>query len=396
MKVLPGLDVFLRSKGRPFRGARFGLIVHQASVTSALEPAPEAFRRAGLQLTALFAPEHGIAGALQDQVSVDAARDPRLNVPVHSLYGDPTRPAEFSRLSPSDEMLRDVDVLVFDLQDVGVRYYTFVWTMALAMKAAARAKKPFVVLDRPNPLGGEMAEGNRPDPAFASFVGLHPVPVRHGLTAGELARHVNAAHGLEADLHVVPMKGWRRKMFFDGTGLPWVMPSPNMPSLDTALVYAGGCLLEGTNLSEGRGTTRPFEITGAPYVDGPALAGALNAEKIPGARFRPAGFQPTFHKWAGRPCGGVQVHVTDRSKFRSFTAYLRLIRAARRLWPKDFAWKQPPYEYDDKHLPFDLLCGTDAVRRCLETDGSLEALEKTWRAECARFRSSSRSFLLYS
>lgn len=396
MKVLPGLDAFLQRRGGEFRGARIGLICHQASVTSKLEPAPDAFRRVGLRLTALFAPEHGLSGALQDQIAVGDARDARLDVPVHSLYGDPAKPEEFSRLSPSDRSLREVDVLVFDLQDVGVRYYTFLWTMALAMKTAARLKKPFVVLDRPNPLGGEVLEGNMPDPLFSSFVGLYPVPVRHGLTAGEMARLLNARHGLGTDLHVIPMKGWKRKMWFDRTGLPWVMPSPNMPALDTAAVYAGGCLLEGTNMSEGRGTTRPFEVVGAPYIEGPALAEALNREKLPGVRFRAAAFQPSFHKWAGRPCGGVQVHVTDRDVFPSFLAGLVLVQTVRRLWPEPFAWKAPPYEYETEKKPFDLLCGTDRVRRSLEKNVPPGKMETSWRPERARFNRAARLSHLYA
>jgi uncharacterized protein YbbC (DUF1343 family) len=288
-----------------------------------------------------------------------------------------------------------VDFLLFDLQDVGVRYYTFIWTMALAMRAAARARKPFVVLDRPNPLGGEIVEGNVLDPAYASFVGLHPLAVRHGMTAGELAGYFNAAFGIGCDLRVVRLAGWRRARWFDQTGLPWVPPSPNMPTLDTATVYAGMCLLEATNLSEGRGTTRPFELVGAPFIDGNALANDLARERLPGAAFRPCSFQPTFNKWAGEPCGGVQVHVTDRLRFRSFRAGLSLIQAVRRRWPREFKWKRPPYEYEARKLPIDILCGTDALRRGLERGASAAVLERRWRPALARFRKVRARHLLY-
>lgn len=391
--ILTGLDRFLHRPSNPWRKARLGFICHQASVTRDLTPAPQALAKAGFRLCALFAPEHGLHGALQDQISVRSSSAGGL--PVHSLYGDPTRPAQFAALSPSANALQKLDALVCDLQDVGVRYYTFVWTMTLAMAACARAGKPFIVLDRPNPLGGKTLEGNMPDPAFLSFVGLHPVPVRHGLTAGELAAYINKTADLKADLHVVPMTGWRRGMWFNDTGLPWVMPSPNMPTLDTAAVYAGGCLYEGTNLSEGRGTTRPFELVGAPFVDGEALAAALAAERRPGVTFRPCVFQPSFHKWAGQPCGGVQLHVTNRDRFDSFGAGLAVIRAVRRLWPRKFAWKEPPYEYVADKLPFDILCGTDGVRATLDAP-SLAPLEARWRAERRRFAAVARPFHRYA
>ena len=392
--MLTGLESFLSGEGRRYRRERLGLIAHGASVTSHMEPAADALARKGYSISTLFAPEHGMDGALQDQVAVSPSRHRRLGVPVHSLYGDPTKPGEFARLSPNEESLRDVDVLLFDLQDVGVRYYTFVWTMALAMASCSRLKKPLVVLDRPNPLGGNSLEGNLPDPGFLSFVGLHPVPVRHGLTAGELARYLNSERGIGADLTVIPMKGWRRRMWFDETGLPWVMPSPNMPTLDTAAVYAGMCLLEGTNLSEGRGTTRPFELAGAPYIDGHALADAMARKRLPGVVFRPCVFTPAFHKWAGRPCGGVQTHVVDRDRFPSFRAGLELIAAVRRLWPEEFSWKEPPYEYVSDRLPFDLLCGGEGVRKALEKGGDVGRLEPSWRADRRRFRTATiRSFL---
>src|SRR5262249_46950024 len=245
----------------------------------------------------------GIAGAAQDHARVGSTTDHATGLPVVSLYD--------RALAPREALLSGLDALVVDLQDVGARYYTFVWTTALCMQACARAGVPVVVLDRPNPLGGLRMEGNLPDPRAASFVGLYPLPARHGMTIGELAAYLNETHALGCDLTVVPMQGWRRAMRWEDTGLPWVAPSPNMPTPDTARVYPGGCLIEGPNLSEGRGTTRPFELVGAPFLDGRRLATALGRRALPGVAFRPAVFRPAFHKYRGQLCGGVQVHVTD-------------------------------------------------------------------------------------
>jgi uncharacterized protein YbbC (DUF1343 family) len=292
-------------------------------------------------------------------------------------------------------MLTGLDALVVDLQDVGARYYTFVWTMALAMRAAADARVPVIVLDRPNPLGGRDLEGNWPDPRFASFVGLHPLPIRHGMTIGELAAYLNATHALGADLTVVPMRGWRRAMRWEDTGCPWVAPSPNMPTPDTARVYPGGCLLEGTNLSEGRGTTRPFELVGAPFLDGERLGAALGRRRLAGVVFRPAAFQPTFHKHAGRLCHGVQVHVTDAAKFRSVATYLALIAEARRQAPRGFRWRRPPYEFVRDRLPIDLLTGGPEIRLAIERGASLATLARRWQAPLDRFARARRPYLSY-
>ena len=320
-RVRSGLDVLASRLPTLLRGRRIGLLCHQASITDDLTHAAAAIARlSGVRLACLFAPEHGLAGAAQDHAWVASSRDRRKGVPVWSLYG--------RRLAPTDAMLRGLDALVVDLQDIGARYYTFVWTMTLAMKAAARVGLPVVVLDRPNPLGGEKLEGNVPDPRFASFVGLYPLPTRHGMTIGELAGYLNDTHGLGCDLTVVPMLGWKRDMLWEDTGLPWVAPSPNMPTPDTARVYPGGCLVEGTNLSEGRGTTRPFEWIGAPFLDGARLEQALARRGLPGARFRGIGFEPAFHKWKGKRCGGVQVHVTDADRFKPVATYLALLAEA--------------------------------------------------------------------
>lgn len=382
--VRPGVDVFLA--GQKWRGTRLGLIVHAASVRADLTPTASALIQSGFRITALFAPEHGLTAALQDQAPVQGARDKSTGLPVYSLYG--------KTLSPTPGMLDKIDALVFDLQDIGVRYYTFVWTLALALEACARAKKPFIVLDRPNPLGGR-TDGNIQAEDHLSFVGLHPVPVEHGLTAGELALWLNATRGWGAELHVVRAAGWRRRRRFNETGLPWVLPSPNMPTLDTATVYGGTCLFEATNLSEGRGTTRPFEIVGAPFLDGDAWARALKAQRLPGVTFRSLVFRPTFNKWAGRLCGGVQLHVADPAVFSSFQTGLALLHTAKRLAPKSFRWAPPPYEYETVKPPIDILAGTPSIRRAIDAGDSLRRLAAPWAAQRAAFGRATAPHRLY-
>jgi uncharacterized protein YbbC (DUF1343 family) len=386
--VRSGLDVLLDTRLSLLRGRRFGLLAHQASVDRRLTHAVELLRDVrGARLAGLFAPEHGLWGAPQDHATIASEREPVTGLRATSLYG--------ARREPTPAMLRGLDVLVIDLQDVGSRYYTFQWTMALAMRACARAGVRVVVLDRPNPLGGTLVEGNVPDPAFASFVGLYPLPARPGLTIGEVARYLQLAHGVGASVDIVRMRGWRRAMLWEDTGLPWVAPSPNMPTLDTARVYPGGCLLEGTNLSEGRGTTRPFEWVGAPWLDAHAYAAALAAERLPGVVFRPARFRPTFHKWAGRLCGGVQLHVTDVARFKPFLTALGLVAVARRLGRRAFRWKRPPYEFEHRLLPIDILLGTDRIRRAIERGESLSRIEHSWQGDLARWRRRRAAALAY-
>jgi uncharacterized protein YbbC (DUF1343 family) len=386
--VRTGLDVLLHDRLSLLRGRRIGVLAHQASVDARLEHAVVLLHGArGARLTRLFAPEHGLWGAAQDHAPIAGTRDPVTGLPVISLYG--------ARREPTPAMLATLDALVVDLQDVGSRYYTFVWTMALAMRACARAGVEMIVLDRPNPLGGDVVEGNLPDPAFASFVGLYPLPTRHGFTIGEVARWLGLAHGLRPRLTVVAMRGWRRRMEWEDTGVPWVAPSPNMPTPDTARVYPGGCLFEGTNLSEGRGTTRPFEWVGAPYLDAHAYADALAREGLPGVAFRPARFIPTFHKWARRLCAGVQIHVTDRRRFKPFATGLAIIATARRLAPGRFAWRRPPYEFERRRLPIDILLGTDAIRCAIERGRALGEIEAGWRRELAGWRRRRAPALLY-
>jgi uncharacterized protein YbbC (DUF1343 family) len=380
--------VLLARPGR-LRGARIGLIANPASVTADLQHASLALKGSrAFRLTALFGPEHGVWANAQDLIEVEDSRDPATGLPVKSLYGK-------TRI-PTAEMLAGLDALVFDLQDVGARYYTFIYTMLNALTACAERGLRFVVLDRPNPLGGVVVDGNVLQEEYRSFVGLHPLAVRHGMTVGELALLFRDELGLTVDLTVVKMRGWRRDMTFEETGLPWIAPSPNMPTVDTAFVYPGGCLIEGTNLSEGRGTTRPFELLGAPWLDAWRLARDLDKERLPGVRFRPAFFSPTFHKYAGRLCGGVQIHVTDRRRFRAFLTYLLVIAHARRQDPARFAWRDPPYEYEYVKRPIDVLCGTDAVRRAIETGVSPRRLLAEWEPDLRGFRRRRSRHLLYS
>ncbi len=384
-EVVTGVDRVAAGEAR--LDGKIGLVAHPASVDRRLRHTRWVLKDAGVEVARLFGPEHGYGGEAQDMIAVGEARDPD-GVPIHSLYG-----ATEETLSPRPEHLEGLDRLVVDLQDVGARYYTYVWTAALALKAAARAGIETVILDRPNPLGGAHLEGAPQRPGYRSFVGLYDVPVRHGMTIGEIAAMVRDLEGLpEESLRVVTMRGWDRSMRFDATGLPWVQPSPNMPTLDTALVYPGGCLLEGTALSEGRGLTRPFEIWGAPGLDGARLAREVSIE---GAVLRPTTFSPTFHKHGKTICGGVQVHVTDAAVFRSYPAYLRLIAAAAAQLGDGFAWRHAPYEFVDAIPAIDLLTGGGELRAAVDARAPLDdvlAAEATGAAEFAERR---RAWLLY-
>ncbi|HET9481632.1 MAG TPA: DUF1343 domain-containing protein [Candidatus Polarisedimenticolia bacterium] len=393
-QVVPGLEVLARSRPKWLRDRRVGLLMHQASVTPGLESARDVLNRlCGRRLTALFGPQHGIAGEKQDNMIESAhGQDARLGIPIFSLYSETRR--------PTPGMLREVDILVVDLQDVGTRVYTFEWTTALALEACAEAGIPVVVLDRPNPLGGVTLEGNLIRPGYESFVGLHPVPMRHGLTLGEMATLVNARLARRpgaprCDLTVVPMTGWRRRMRFSDTGLPWVLPSPNMPTPETADVYPGQVLLEGCSLSEGRGTTRPFEVWGAPWLDAAGLRERFRKRRLPGCVLRDHDFEPTFHKWQGQVCRGFQIHVTDRERFRPYLTTLSLLQDVIALHPDRFEWKQPPYEYVTDKLPIDVLTGDPVVRETIESGGSLTELAASWRAGIRGFSRESASHHLY-
>jgi uncharacterized protein YbbC (DUF1343 family) len=391
-----GLERLLQEDKSAIDGRRIALICNATSVDSSLRHAADLLKqRPDVRLVALWGPEHGVRGDAQDMVHVDGVpSDPLTQLPVYSLYGQTE-----ASLQPTDEMLRGIDAVVFDVQDVGSRYYTFVWTLALAMRACAKRGVEMIVLDRPNPIGGEAGsiEGASIEPGYESFVGLYPVPNRHGMTAGELALYVNEVHGIGCRLKVVAMEGWCREQYYDDTGLPWVLPSPNMPTQDTALVYPGQCLFEGTALSEGRGATRPFEIFGAPYVDGTRLAEEVVGEPgaLEGVRLRPLVFRPTFHKHAGLPCGGLQLHVTDRRRFRPYRTSVALLRAIHRLWPQQFQWRHQPYEFVTEIHAVDLLAGGPWLREGIERGASLHQLTAAWPEQERAFERARAPFLLY-
>ena len=323
-------------------------------------------------------------------IEVVAARDPATGLPVHSLYGGTEE-----SLTPTATMLDEIDVMIYDVQDVGSRYYTFVWTMVLAMRACAKAGKAFCVLDRPNPLGGVHIEGSGISPGFESFVGLVSCPNRHGMTAGEIARWRHAVEKLDLDLVVLGMRGWQRDLRFEHTGLPWVMPSPNMPTWDTALVYPGMCLVEGTELSEGRGTTRPFELAGAPHLDGTRLAKDLTAMALPGVLFRPVIFTPSFQKHAKQACGGVQVHVINPEIYRPYRTGVAFLKACYDQSPASFKWRERAYEFVDKIPAIDLLAGSDGLRKGIEAGANLDDLATRWPRDEGSFADERADFLLY-
>jgi uncharacterized protein YbbC (DUF1343 family) len=390
-RVQTGLEVLIQEAPAKIRGATLGVVCHPASVDAEFRHALDLLHAAGARIGAIFGPEHGARGEAQDMEGVvDVPLDPRLGAPVYSLYG-----ASFDSLTPRREQLEGLDALVIDLQDVGARYYTFVWTMGLCMQAAGKAGLRVLICDRPNPLNGETTEGNVLKENFKSFVGLHPLPNRHGLTPGEIARYLQQQRGIECDLEVLPLRGWRRGMYFDETGLPWVYPSPNMPTLDTTLVYPGMCLVEATELSEGRGTCKPFEVAGAPGIDPEALAAALAAENLPGCRFRPLYFRPQFQKQAGNTCGGVQIHITDRCRFDSYLTGVAFLRGVRQTAPSIFAWRRKPYEFVDTIPAIDLLAGDDSLRRGLEAGATLAELSAAWAQERAAFEEIRRAAWLY-
>ncbi|PID37996.1 MAG: hypothetical protein CSA65_00815 [Proteobacteria bacterium] len=381
----------LRDRSRLIEGRHLGLLCNPTSVDSSLNHAQRLLPAAGARLRAVFGPEHGVGGTAQDMIAVDGdAFTDGGGPPTYSLYG-----AHEATLAPKQRWLEGLDAVVIDLQDIGARYYTYVWTAALMLRACAEAGVQAIVCDRPNPLGGAI-EGPSIEAGFESFVGLHPVCVRHGLTIGELCRLYAAEQQLDVDLEVIELGGWRRDRPYEQLGLPWILPSPNMPTLDTAWVYPGGCLLEGTSVSEGRGTTRPFEIVGAPFVDGGRWAVALNNEALPGVRFRPLSFQPTFQKHAGEVCGGVQLHVTDRAAFAPLRTGVALLATLQRCWPEAFGWRAEAYEFVTDRPAIDLLAGGTWLREGVCAGASLDELCAGWGAAERAFGARRRPFLLYS
>jgi uncharacterized protein YbbC (DUF1343 family) len=387
MRVTLGSERLLDSPA--LDGKRVGIVCNPASVDHGFgHIADRLAAHPRAHLAAIFGPQHGFRSDVQDNMIETAhAHDEVRRVPVYSLYSE-TR-------EPTPEMLRDLDVLVIDLQDVGVRIYTYIYTMANCLKAARKQGLEVIVCDRPNPIGGTQVEGMVLVPGFESFVGMYPIPMRHGMTIGELARLFNDEFGLGADLEVVPMEGWRRDMYFDDTGLTWIISSPNIPTFDTTTVYPGGVLFEGTNVSEGRGTTRPFELLGAPWVEAERFAGAMNRRELPGVFFRPALFEPTFHKHAGKGCGGCQVHMLDRRTFQPVEAGVALLEAFRASDPDQFRWKEPPYEYEFDRVPIDCLAGSGALREQIDAGTTATEIARSWEAPVTAFKNIRERFLLY-
>lgn len=370
------------------RGRRIGLVCNPASINAGFEHVIDRAEAAGVRVGAIFGPQHGFRSDLQENM-IESAHDEdrRRRIPIYSLYSE-TR-------EPTADMLAGLDALVVDLQDVGTRIYTYIYTMAHCLRAGRQHGVPVVVCDRPNPINGVDVEGPMLEPGFESFVGQFPIPMRHGMTIGELARLFNEHFGIGAKLEVVAMPAWRREAFHDETGLPWVLPSPNIPTLESAIVYPGTVLFEGTNVSEGRGTTRPFELIGAPWIEPERFAARLNALGLPGVYCRPALFEPTFHKHAGASCGGCQLHITDRRAIRPVETGVALLAAFREQGPDHFAWREPPYEYEYLLAPIDILCGSSEVRERIEQGESASAIAAAWRDPVEAFAAIRSRFLLY-
>ncbi|MFO7645126.1 MAG: DUF1343 domain-containing protein [Desulfosarcina sp.] len=388
-EVILGLEQLVAAPPPQLKGARLGLLCNSASVDRHLAHARQLVHTCfGTQLVQLFSPQHGLFAERQDNMIESEHRsDPLLNIPVHSLYSE-TR-------MPTEAMLAPIDVLLVDLQDVGTRVYTFIYTLSYCMEAARLFGKKIVVLDRPNPIGGRAVEGNLLEPAWSSFVGRYAMPMRHGMTIGELALMFNDAFGIGCDLDVIPLKGWRREMHFQETGLPWVAPSPNLPNPVSTLVYPGQVIWEGTNVSEGRGTTQPFELFGAPFLNPDAILRHLEGGVLPGMVLRPMEFLPTANKWQGRVCRGFQIHVTDPVNFRPYKTGLALLQAVWRHHPEAFEWKQPPYEYEFERLPIDLILGDQSIRTHLCAMMPIDDLERSWQDGLNAFEALRRDYLLY-
>jgi uncharacterized protein YbbC (DUF1343 family) len=370
-------------------GRKVGIVSNPASVDAGYTHVVDALSKApGVSVGAIFGPQHGFRSDVQDNmIETPHGNDCRRKVPVFSLYSE-TR-------EPTAEMLRHVDAMVIDLQDIGARIYTYIYTMANCLRACAKHKVDVIVCDRPNPIGGLDVEGPMLVPGNESFVGQFPIPMRHGMTIGELANFFNDYFEIHAPLEVIPMAGWTRSMYFDQTGLPFVMPSPNIPTLDSAIVYPGTVLFEGTNASEARGTTRPFELVGAPWVEAERFADEMNARRLPGVHFRPAVFEPTFQKHARKTCGGCQIHVRDRAAFKPVLTGVALIDAIKAAGPKDFAWRRPPYEYEHVKEPIDILAGSPALRLAIDSGQKAEDLAPIWERESKPFEDVRARYLLY-
>lgn len=389
VQVKLGLEKILDEKISLLKDKRVGLICNQSSVNHKFEHAADLFfQNREINLTTLFGPQHGIRGDVQDNmVETSHTIDKKTGLPVYSLYSE-TR-------EPTEEMLRNLDVLVFDLQDVGCRVYTFIYTMAFAMRASAKFDKKFIVLDRPNPINGRDIEGNLLEIGHESFVGLFPIPMRHGLTVGELALLFNNEFSINCELEIVSMDGWERNLFYDETDCPWVMPSPNMPTVDTAIVFPGTVMFEGTKVSEGRGTTRPFEIIGAPYIDGQEFAENLQKLNLPGVIFSPINFLPTFQKHKDTSCSGAFLHVSDRNLFEPVLTGIALTKTIFDMYREEFEWKDTPYEYEFDRNPFDVINGSTKIREMIEAEKTIKEIKQFWETDVKQFRESREKYFLY-
>ncbi|MEW5596429.1 DUF1343 domain-containing protein [Peribacillus frigoritolerans] len=379
-KVSPGIEVLLKEEKNVLSGKKVGLITNPTGIDSKLTSIVDLLHDdPDINVTALFGPEHGVRGDAQAGASVEYYIDEKTGLPVYSLYGKTKK--------PTPEMLKDVEVLVFDIQDVGTRYYTYIYTMAYAMEAAKENDIPFIVLDRPNPQGGESVDGPVLEPEFSSFVGLYPIPLKHGMTVGELATLFNKEFKIGADLKVIKMKGWKRDMDYDDTGLPFVLPSPNMPTVSTTFVYPATGLIEGTNVSEGRGTTKPFELIGAPYINSDELAGKLNALRLPGVKFRAASFTPTFSKHAGILSHGVEIYITDREEFKAVPTGLHIIKTIQDLYPGDFEFLTANN--------FNLLIGNGWIMSRIKAGSTVNEILKEYQVKQDAFKKVRKNYLLY-
>ncbi|MEJ2636095.1 MAG: DUF1343 domain-containing protein [Calditrichia bacterium] len=392
MNVLCGLDILQQQDFRTLRGRKIGLLCNQASINKNYEHIISVMLpfhdRKQFTIQAVFGPQHGLWGHTQDNmIEWEGYHDKYTGLTIYSLYGQHRK--------PTPEMLRGVDLFVADLQDVGSRYYTFMWTMALAMEACQEAGIPVLVLDRPNPISGERAAGTVLDPQFSSFVGLYPLPQRHAMTLGEIALYLKENYFSDLDLKIVKMKAWKRRMYFAETGVPWAVPSPNMPAWETAVVYPGMCLLEATNISEGRGTTRPFETFGAPWISGRTLSKRLNQLELPGVFFRPIQYLPTFDKYQDQICEGAFIHVTDRDRFKPVLTTLALLQEIQNLYPSEFEWVPPPYEYEYEKLPIDILLGNGWLRQMIMDMTPLPEIEETLNREIISFEPVRQKYLMY-
>lgn len=390
MRTTFGVDRLIADPGKYLKGKRFALLVNQSSISSDGRYLFEALGAQGYKAEKIFAPEHGLFGTEQDQITVADEVDAFTGLKAVSLYGQTKE-----ELKPRSDDLEGIDALVVDIQDIGCRYYTYAYTMAFCIEACAARGIEVIVCDRPNPLGGVVVEGNVVHPGFESFVGAYPLAVRHALTIGEVARFLNATQKWQAKLTIVELQNWRREQLYPTTGGLWSQPSPNMPTFDTTVVYPGTCLFEATNVSEGRGTTRPFEIIGAPFVDPKEYAAALNAQKLPGVYFRPLYFKPTFHKFKDEACGGVFVHVTDVTVFESFYTGLAMVKTAHDLYPNEFDWRHEPYEYVTDKLAIDILSGSAQFRLNVERDESLADYRNAYIGEARDFHKQAVDFSLY-